>query len=52
MGLKNVESNDKKGWYIVKYDIKNDEAEIYNQKGFEKENKTYYSLSEIKNLQA
>ena len=42
MGLKNVESNDKKGWYIVKYDIKNDEAEIYNQKGFEKENKTYY----------
>ena len=33
-------------------DNKNDEAEIYNQKGFEKENKTYYSLSEIKNLQA
>ena len=50
IGLSNVESNDKKGWYIIKYDIKNVEVEVYNTKGFERDGKKYYSLSELQNL--
>ena len=50
--IDNVTEEEKTNRVNKAYDIKNDEAEIYNQKGFEKENKTYYSLSEIKNLQA
>lgn len=50
MGLKEVKSDEKNGWYVIKYNIKSDKAEIYNLKGFEKDNKIYYSLSEIENL--
>lgn len=50
LGLQNVKSDNKKGWYIVKYDMKNVEIEVYNTLGFEKDNKTYYSLTEIQDL--
>lgn len=50
MGLMNVKSDEKKGWYIIKYDVKNVEIEVYNTKGFEKEETKYYSLNEIENL--
>ena len=50
MGLKEVKSDEKSGWYVIKYDIKSDKAEIYNLKGFEKDDKIYYSLSKIENL--
>lgn len=50
MGLSNVKSDDKNGWFIIKYDIKNIEIEIYNEKGFENENTKYYSSNEIENL--
>lgn len=50
MGLSNVESNDNKGWYIIKYDIKNVEVEVYNTQGIERDGKKYYSLSELQNL--
>lgn len=50
IGLKEVKSDEKNGWYVIKYDIKSDKAEIYNLKGYEEDNKIYYSLSEIKNL--
>ncbi|MBQ2937447.1 MAG: hypothetical protein IJE05_00965 [Clostridia bacterium] len=50
IGLSNVESDEKNGWYIIKYDIKNVQVEVYNTKGFEKEETKYYSLSEIQDL--
>lgn len=50
MGISNVESDEKNGVYVVKYDLKNVEVEIYNTKGFESEEKTYYSLTEIQEL--
>ncbi len=50
MGLSNVKSDEKNGWYIIKYDIKNVEVEIYNTVGFENEEKMYYSLTELQNL--
>lgn len=50
MGLTNVKSDEKNGWYIIKYDIKNVQVEIYNEKGFEDEGTIYYSLSDIENL--
>ncbi len=50
MGLSNVNSDDKNGWYIVRYNIINMEIEIYNTKGFENEDNTYYSLSQIQDL--
>lgn len=50
MGLSNVKSGDKYGWYIIKYDIKNLEVEVYNTEGFEYDNITYYSLTELQNL--
>lgn len=50
MGLTNVKSDEKNGYYIIKYDIKNVEVEIYNTAGFEKEESKYYSLSEIQDL--
>lgn len=33
MGIKGVESSEKKGWYIVVYDITNSNVKIYNTKG-------------------
>ena len=50
MGLSNVKSDEKSGWYIIKYDIKNVEVEVYNTVGFENEGKMYYSLTELQNL--
>lgn len=50
MGITNIDSDDKNGYYIVKYDIRNIGVEIYNTKGFKVENKTYYSLTDIQNL--
>lgn len=50
MGISNVKSDDNKGWYIIKYDIKNVETEVYNTQGFERDGKKYYSLSELQNL--
>lgn len=50
IGLSNLKSDNKNGWYIIKYDVANEEVEIYNTKGFEVENKKYYSLNEIEDL--
>ena len=51
MGLSNVESDEKNGWYIIRYDIKNVEVEVYNTAGFENEEDKYYSLNELQNLE-
>lgn len=51
MGLLNVKSDEENGWYIIKYDIKNVEVEVYNTAGFENEEGKYYSLSELQNLE-
>lgn len=50
MGLSRVESNEKDGWYVIKYDVKNIEVEIYNTKGFENNRVKYYSLTELQNI--
>jgi Tfp pilus assembly protein PilE len=50
MGLNNLKSDDKNGWYIIKYDIKNIEIEIYNTSGFENDGNTVYSLTEIEKI--
>lgn len=50
IGLSNVESNEKKGWYIIKYDVKNVEVEVYNTVGFENEEQIYYSLTDLEKL--
>ena len=50
MGLSNVKSDDKNGWYIIKYDLENVEVEVYNTLGFERDGKKYYSLNELQNL--
>ena len=51
MGIENVKSDEKNGEYIIKYDIKNIEIEIYNTQGFKNKDKYYYSLSELENLE-
>lgn len=50
LGMTNENSNNK-GEYIIKYDLKNMELEIYNTIGFKSGDKTYYSLSELENLE-
>lgn len=50
MGISNVKSDEKNGWYVIKYDVKNTQVEIYNLKGIENEGKIYYSLSEINQI--
>ena len=50
MGLKNVKSDEKDGYYIVKYDLKNSTIEIYNTEGFEDEGNVVYSLTDIKQV--
>lgn len=50
MGLSNVKSDEKNGWYIIKFDIKDVEVEVYNTLGFEKDGNRYYSLTELQNL--
>lgn len=51
MGIENVKSDEKNGEYIIKYDIKNIEIEIYNTQGFKNKDKYYYSLSELESLE-
>ena len=51
LGMCNEDSNNQKGGYIIKYDLKNMELEIYNTIGFKSGDKTYYSLSELENLE-
>ena len=50
IGLSKVESDENNGWYIIKYDVKNMEIEIYNTKGFENNGVKYYSLTELQNV--
>lgn len=50
MGLTNVKSDEENGWYIIKYDIKGVEVEIYNDKGFENGGTNYYSLTDIEKI--
>lgn len=50
MGLSNVKSDEKNGWYIIRYDLKNVEVEVYNTLGFEKDGNKYFSLTELQNL--
>lgn len=50
MGISNVKSDDKNGLYIIRYDIKNVQVEIYNLKGIENEGETYYSLNEVNQI--
>lgn len=50
MGLTNVKSDEENGWYIIKYDVKNVQVEVYNTKGFENNENKYYSLTEIQDL--
>lgn len=50
LGLNKLKSDDKNGWYIVKYDIKKAEVEIYNTIGFKDQNTQYYSLSDIRKI--
>lgn len=51
MGISNEDINGIKGECIVRYDIKNNGLEIYNTEGFKNGDKTYYSLSELENLE-
>ena len=51
MGLKNIETGEKAGWYIIKYNVKDLSIDIYNTVGFENEGNRYYSLNEIKNVE-
>lgn len=51
MGIKQVKSDEKNGWFVIKYDVKNAQVEVYNTKGYEYENKIMYSLNEIENFQ-
>ena len=50
MGFPKVKSDDDNGWYIIRYDVKNIEVEVYNTNGFEIEENTYYTANEIENL--
>lgn len=50
MGLSNVKSDKTDGYYIIKYNIKDNEIEVYNTKGFENNKQIYYSLTEIQNI--
>lgn len=50
MGLKDVKSDEKNGYYIVKYDLINSTIEIYNTVGFDDEGNVVYSLTDIKQV--
>lgn len=49
MGLSNVKS-DENNVYIIRYNLKDVEVEVYNTLGFERDGKKYYSLNELQNL--
>ena len=50
MGISKIKSNDNAGWYVIKYDVKKVEVDVYNTKGFENDKNYYYSLEELQNL--
>lgn len=50
MGFSKLESDESNGWYIIKYDIKNLEVEIYSTRGFKKDGVMYYSLTDLENI--
>ena len=50
IGLSNVKSDEKNGYYIVKYNLKDSTIEIYNTKGFDDEGNVVYSLTDIKQV--
>ena len=50
MGIGDVKSDEKNGIFVDKYDLANNEIEVYNSKGYEEDSKTYYSLTDIENL--
>ena len=45
------ETKNIKGDSIIKYDIKDNTVEVYNTQGFTKDDKTYYKLSDLRNLE-
>lgn len=47
MGIEEIQSNEKNGYYFVKFDIENETVEVFNTKGFVKNGITYYSISDI-----
>ena len=47
MGIKDVESNDEEGWYVIVYNINDTTAEIYNTMGFNGS----YSLTDIEQIE-
>lgn len=51
MGMANEETKNIKGDSIIKYDIKDNTVEVYNTQGFTKDDKTYYKLSDLRNLE-
>ncbi len=50
MGMPKIESNSKDGEYVIEYDIDKATIEVYNSKGYKKDNQEYHSLEDIKNL--
>lgn len=51
IGISNIKSDEKNGKYIIKYDIKNMQIDVYSDNGFENNGNKYYSLSEIEKLE-
>lgn len=51
MGMANEETKNIKGDIIIKYGIKDNTVEVYNTQGFTKDDKTYYKLSDLRNLE-
>lgn len=47
MGIEEIQSNEKSGYYFVKFDIENENVEVFNTKGFIKNGTTYYSSVDI-----
>lgn len=47
MGIKNVQSDEDSGYYVIVYDIENATAEIYNTVGYNDR----YSLTQIENIE-
>ncbi len=51
MGIKNVDSDDENGWYIIVYDVANASAKIYNTMGIKiNKDQVEYCLDNIRNV--
>ena len=51
MGIKDVESNDEDGWYIIAYDVVDADVKVYNTEGITvSDGSTKYSLDDIRDL--